>query len=132
MTDHASALVAAFVLPGQRERLLGLLATTRGRAKARRYLAHFQALDPRYARQVPPGQQDPPTIRRLLEARGAPPTCHVFSEDPELDGQELALADALERIIGQGMGTLLSCVPRRLGYYEGEEPRERYILERAA
>jgi hypothetical protein len=70
-------------------------------------------------------------IRQLLEARGAPGTCHLFSEDPDLDGVTLPLSEALEAIVGRGVGTLVSCLPGRLGYYEGEEPGERYILERA-
>jgi hypothetical protein len=40
------------------------------------------------------------------------------------------LRDAINQILGVGHGTLLSCVPGRLGYFEGEDPGERYILER--
>jgi len=29
-----------------------------------------------------------------------------------------------------GNGTLLSCIPGRLGYFEGEDPGERYVLAR--
>ena len=38
------------------------------------------------------------------------------------------LLDALKRIVGSGMGTVLSCIPGRLAFVETED--ERFILER--
>jgi hypothetical protein len=40
----------------------------------------------------------------------------------------MPLADALRKIVGNGMGTFLSCVPGRLAYFEDEDGR--WILER--
>jgi hypothetical protein len=60
--------------------------------------------------------------------KGAPDTCYVISEDDDLDGKEMPLAEALKTIIGRGIGTFLSCVPGRLAYFEDEECR--WILER--
>lgn len=48
-----------------------------------------------------------------------------MSENATLDGREVSLTEALRETVGSGMGTLLSCIPGRLGYYEGEEPNER-------
>jgi hypothetical protein len=59
---------------------------------------------------------------------GAPETCHVISEG-ELDGKEMDLASALKEAVGNGVGAVISCVPGRLGYFEGEV-RERYILQK--
>jgi hypothetical protein len=42
----------------------------------------------------------------------------------------MALKDALIAVVGQGLGTLLSCVPGKLGYFEGEEKDARFILEK--
>jgi len=39
---------------------------------------------------------------------------------------------ALEEVMGHGMGTLLSSIPGKLAYYEGEGPSDRCILERRA
>ena len=52
----------------------------------------------------------------------------AISEDPGLDQKDLPLVDALERIVGRGMGTILSCIPGRLAFVETED--ERFILER--
>ena len=129
--EHASALIRAFVAPERQERLLGLLQSPRGRDKVRAGLAHFAALDARYAVQIPAGEQSPESIVRLLRQRGAPATCVLLAEDDALDGQELGLEDALRQIVGRGMGAFVSCVPGQLGYFEGEGPRERWLLSRA-
>ncbi len=57
---------------------------------------------------------------------GAPTNCYVMSE--RIDGIEMELLAALEEVVGNGNGAILSCIPGRLGYFEGEW-RERYILE---
>jgi hypothetical protein len=35
-------------------------------------------------------------------------------------------------VVGRGMGTLISCVPGQLAFFEGEGPSHRCILARAA
>lgn len=65
---------------------------------------------------------------RILAAMGSPPICHAISEDPSLDGRDLPLREALEEVVGSGMGTILSCIPGRLGFIETED--EGFIFER--
>jgi hypothetical protein len=69
-------------------------------------------------------------ISELLTARKAPATCHAISTDRTLDGRDLPLREALDAIVGSGMGTVLLCIPGRLAYYEAEDAGERYILSR--
>jgi hypothetical protein len=40
------------------------------------------------------------------------------------------LHQALQETIGQGYGTLISCIPGKLAYFEGEEVNHRFILKR--
>jgi hypothetical protein len=40
------------------------------------------------------------------------------------------LLSALEQVVGCGHGAVISCIPGRLGYFEGEW-KERFILENA-
>ena len=131
-TDHATALFAAFVLPDRRDRYANLLTSSKGRAKLRAGLAHLRDLDPKYTHPVRSANEDAAGIAADLRARGAPAECYVVSESAELDGRTLPLDAALEAVVGQGMGTLISCVPGKLGYYEGEDPGQRMILARAA
>jgi hypothetical protein len=131
-TDHAAALFQAFVLPHRRDRYAELLKSPKGRAKLRAALPHLRDLDPQYARPIKPSNLNAAAIADELRARGAPKECYVVSESSKLDGQILSLDDALDAVVGRGAGALISCLPGRLGYYEGEDPGERYILERAA
>jgi hypothetical protein len=58
---------------------------------------------------------------------GAPESCHVIGG--KRDGQDVELLDALRETVGYGVGTVLSCVPGKLAYFEGEL-RERFLLVR--
>jgi len=63
-----------------------------------------------------------------LQKRHPPNIVLVISEDPALDQKELPLVEALEQIVGRGMGTVLSCIPGCLAFVETEDGR--FILER--
>lgn len=127
--DVEEATVRAFVLPERRQRWVTLLASPAGRRKVTERLAHSPDHDLRYAAQLTAEEQKARSILATLRERGAPAVCHVISEG-DLDGQDLALSDALDRVVGAGTGTLLICVPGELAYYEGEEQGDRYILHR--
>jgi len=124
------ALFAAFVIPAKRERYVELLSTKRGRERVRGALDHFNDLDPRFCRKVPGKDAQPAAVLDALRKRGAPPQCHVISVHGELDGRNMPLSDALQIAIGKGQGTFISCITGELGYFEGEEPDERYICQR--
>ena len=130
--NEEEALVRAFIVPSKRERVVGLLASPKRRKKFTSSLAHFGDLDPRWMIRIPPSEHFPPMLERLLRARGAGDSCYLVSEDGELDGKRLPLGEALERVVGRGMGTLISCVPGELGVFEGEEASDRCILARRA
>lgn len=134
MNDHASenALFEAFAAPGKKQRYHVLLETKRGREKIRSALDHFDIrnLDPRFCRRIESGKQSLPDILRMLKSLGAPSICYVMSSDRGLDGREMDLSEALEEILGKGMGAFISCVPGKLAYFEAEEAGERYICHR--
>lgn len=126
--NHEEATVRAFILPQRRERYLGFLSNQRRRAKFTSELAHFKALDPRYVVKIPPNQQNASSLAKLLTSKGASSRCWVISENSKLDAQEMELEAALRETIGYGMGTIISCIPGKLAYFEDEE--DRYILQR--
>jgi hypothetical protein len=128
--DHETAFVTAFVVRTKRARLVEFLRSPKRRRKVLDSLYHFRDLDPRFLVEIPPSDQHAEAIAALLAQRGAPSQCHVVSTDRELDGRDLPLVEALSRIVGFGQGALVSCVPGRLGYFEGEWPKDRYILDR--
>jgi hypothetical protein len=131
MNDEAT-LISTFVNPLKRKRLIEILANPKRRHRATETLAHFHDLDPSAVVPLGSAAQTPAAIEGILRSRGAGDTCHVISENHAIDGKTLSLKVALEQVVGQGMGTLLSCVPGELAYYEGEGPSDRCILARRA
>jgi len=125
---HERDLIQAFVVKERKERLLGLLEGP-NRRKLHSLLHHFKYLDRRFA--LAPGVGGPAEIAALLHARGAPSNCRVITSLRGLDRRLMPLEEALNQVVGGGAGSLISCIPGRLGYFEGEEPGHRYILERA-
>ena len=120
----------AFVVPAKKQRYADLFGTKRGREKIRLSLDHFKDLDPSCCRKMAPGESSTADILRILNNLGAPPNCYVMSSDSQLDARELDLSEALEDVVGRGMGAFISCIPGELAYFEGEERYERYICRR--
>ena len=127
---HEEELFKAFIVPERRGRYLALLESAKKRSKLVNRLPHCHDIDPRYSRLVPVHLQTSEDIYSLLTAEGAPQTCHVVSELSDVDGRDMPLIEALDVVVASEMGTLLSCIPGKLAYYEGEEPGERYILQK--
>lgn len=124
------ASIASFIRPSKRDRWLELILKPTGRRKLRSSLAHFRDLDPDVIIQIPRDQQDVVSIQRLLVGLGAPSSCYLISENSEFDATQMDLKRALKLVVGSGFGTLITCEPGLLGYFEGEEPGDRVILKR--
>jgi len=105
-----------------------MLLNPKTRTKFTYGLAHFRDIDERYRISIPPSKQNPKEIARILAAKGAPQVGYLITEHPDLDGREFPLRQALDEIVGSGMGAILSCLPGRLAFLETED--ERFILER--
>lgn len=122
------ALIAAFVTRSKRDRYREILTNPRLRHKFTAQLAHFRDFDPRYRLPIPSNRLFVDNIARELQKRHSPNFVFAISEDPRLDQQDLPLIEALTKIVGSGMGTVLSCIPGHLAFVETED--ERFILER--
>jgi hypothetical protein len=120
----------AFIAKTKCERYVGFISNEKRRGEFVRQLAHFNDFDPRWIIRIAPSSQSPEGIHTIFKAHGAPEHCHAISEFTELDGKELRLIDALKRIVGSQMGTILCCNTCSLAYFENEDTR--YILERHA
>jgi hypothetical protein len=120
----------AFVSEERVQRILTLLSTQAGRIKLRRLLAHCDCLDDRYVVPIPADRQDAGSIGALLRSLGAGESCHLLAEAAAMDGRTMPLDDALQTLVGRGAAAVVICIPGRLAYFEGEEPGDRYVLER--
>jgi hypothetical protein len=125
---HEQSLVSAFIKRNKRGRYRDILSDEKLRHKFTSLLAHFTDFDAQYRVLIPSNRLFAGNITRELRKRNSPAIVFAISEDPSLDQKELLLTEALIRIVGSGMGTILSCVPGRLVFVETED--ERFILER--
>ena len=124
---HAEGL-ALFVTREKRQRYRELLQTPSGRRKLLDRLNHNNDFDPRYLRRFA-NDVSADRIEASLRGHGAQDTCHVFSTIAAIDGKELRLRDALWETVSRNTGSMLSCIPGRLGYFESED-FERFLLIR--
>lgn len=122
------SLIGAFVKRSKRDRYREVLSNPRLRHKFTQQLAYFTNFDPKYRLHIPGNKLFVDNIALELQKRHSPNFVYVISEDPALDQKELPLVEALRQVVGRGMGTVLSCIPRRLAFVETED--ERFILER--
>ncbi len=129
MDPHESTFIESFILKVRRERALELLASSKNRHKFTSKFDHHgrNYLIPERIRSIEPRDQHSPNIAQILRRMGAPETCHVIGGLH--DGEDMELLEALKEIVGYGTGTVISCVPGRLAYFEGEF-RERFFLVR--
>jgi hypothetical protein len=125
---NEQSLISAFVKRNKRDRYREMLSNPRLRQRFTNQLAHFKDFDPKFRLPFPSNKLHVDNIARELQKRHSPSTVFVISELPSLDQQELPLLDALNEVVGRGIGAVLSCVPGRLAFVETED--ERFILER--
>jgi hypothetical protein len=127
--NEEEALINAFFLPARRQRYIDFAKSPRTRRKFLDELSHSTSLDVRFRHEIPGVEQTPEGITRLLQSRGAGDQCIAISDFKEIDAKRLNLKDAVSTVLGRTFGTLLSCRPGRLAYFENEDGR--WILERA-
>jgi hypothetical protein len=132
--DHKeeTAIVQSFIVKEKRERFRAFLSDPKRRREITRRLAHSSDVDGRQFVPIPPTQQTPDGIARLLRLNGAGGDCYVISENAEIDGRRMPLSEALAETVGYGMGTIISCIPGALAFYEGEALSNRVLLLRKA
>jgi hypothetical protein len=128
--NQEEAFIKAFIIPHKRSRYLTLLSSRKRRRDILDRLNHNLDFDSKYSIRIPPEHYRSDVISKLLKQRGAPSICHIISSWHEWDGQDIPLDDALELVVGFGIGTVLCCVPGHLAYYEAEDAGERFILSK--
>lgn len=128
--EHERGL-ARFLVGEWRARFRESLAPAKRRDTLRSQLPHLTHLDPRFATPIPTEEQRALLLGARLREKGAGDRCYLLSEDPDLDGRELGLDEALAAIVDGGShhATFVSCVPGSLAYFHDGAPENRYLLE---
>lgn len=123
--------IRAFIRKDKQERCCLLLATPKRRREFTREFAHFKWLDERFATPIPPNVvHTAEQMISVLRRKGAGRTVWAISADPAIDSTELLLEDAIRLVLGSDWGTILSCIPGKLGFFRGEEINSERLLER--
>jgi hypothetical protein len=122
--------VSHFIRPDRQQAYLELLASPDRRRKFFGRLAKSCDLQPNVAEELRDGCESAESIAEVLRSKGAGETCYAISEDAEIDGREVRLSEALQRVVARGRATFLSCVPGVVGYYEGADFEERLVLHK--
>jgi hypothetical protein len=126
--EHELLLIKSFVTKERQERYATLISTEKGRQKFKMYLSHFKDLNTQYCSPIPslPSYLQ---LYDLLKSSGAPNTCYVICENLNYDMKLLPLIDATRQLFNSGLAFFLSCIPGKLGYYEGEDSSQQFILK---
>lgn len=129
--EHEIRFVNSFIVAERRERWIGFLQHPRKRPKVTETLWHYKDLDRRYFVEIPGEDQGARRVFNRLKKLHAPSSSWLISATPELDESEMELREALDRVVGMLNGTIISCIPGQLAYFESEEPANRYILHKS-
>ncbi len=128
MNEHERGFLTFLAEPGRRRMETLLEFGEKRRRDVRDLLDHSVRLDPRFCRHLTGSEAFAAPVDALLRKAGAPALCYVLAANSQLDGREMRLREALDAIIGDGEGAFISCIPGRLGFYEGAEMKSSYIL----
>ena len=83
--------------------------------------------------QIPMQNLDRQEIERLLTEQGAGDICYVMSINEAIDGKEMDLKTAIDRVFGYGLSSIISCINGKLAYFQAEQEYgapPRFILKR--
>ena len=129
--EYELAVIKEIVQRNKQERFLSFIANPKNRGKFTRELPNFSWFEPRFMTPVPwrvdlnlslwgKHLQGNENTSRLLHSKGAGETCWVISSNLRIDCKEMDLNAAIEKISGSAWGTVLSCIPGKLAYFQGE------------
>ena len=124
------SFINTFIKKRLKNRYLDLLQNDTRRKKIIKRFYHSDDIDERFKIRIEPNKQNVNDIFKLLTVKRQIRYCYIISTSSEIDQEQLLLYKALEKIVGFFPGTIISCIPGLLAYYEGEEPNERFIIEK--
>ncbi|MGE7879795.1 hypothetical protein [Peribacillus muralis] len=133
--EHEKRIVKRFFAKRIQDRVIFELSSERKRVEALNRLCHNygKTLLPEYMIEIPTPNSDYQEIATLLKKQGAPNHCYVISWNEEIDGKTLFLNEALKKVVGFGMPSIVSCIEGSLAYFEAEQEvgsPSRFLLKR--
>jgi hypothetical protein len=123
-------IVKTFMMRAKRGRYVELLNSKKGRLKFLERLYHFSDFDPSCIVELSCGSDTANGLIAELRRRGAAEQCYVMSVSEDLDGSIQPIEGLIREVFASVEGTIVCCVPGSLAYYEGDGPKNRFILQR--
>jgi hypothetical protein len=130
-----AVIVNRFFSKRLKDRVVYELTSGKKRVEALNRLCHDykNTLIPEYMFEIHSPNSDYHEIASLLKKQGAPNECYVISWNEEVDGKHLPLNEALKKVVGFGMSSIVSCIEGKLAYFEAEQESgspPRFIIKR--
>lgn len=129
--SHETAFIDSFVQSSLRRRFKEIFTKSsirksknrKKRIKWAQLIIEFEHwVDNKCVNTVPLNELTQDRKIEYLKNRGAPELCYVISESKELDGKFLEIDYVLSYLSSnRTYGTILSCIPGKLAYYEHVE-----------
>jgi len=133
--EQEKRIVKRFFAKRIQDRVIFELSSEKKRVEALNRLCHDygKTLLPEYMIEISTPNSDYQEIATLLKKQGAPNECYVISWNEEIDGKKLSINEALKKVVGYGMPSIVSCVEGSLAYFEAEQEvgsPPRFLLKR--
>jgi hypothetical protein len=124
-------LILPFVLESRRMRWRELFHRPKGRKKLLATLWNGDDFDRTLFTQLQSAERSVSAVLAKLQGLGAPSHCHLISARSSLDGKNLELSSALQMVFDLAPGTIISCIPGELAYYQNDDKNGSYIIKAA-
>lgn len=125
---HETAFIKTFIIKEKQERLLALIQNKKSRKRFRLLLAHNIEVNKKYVQILKTEEINIEYLRQLLKKYGSPNTCHIMCENSNYDDKEMTLNEALNEFINRDISFIMSCIPGKLAYFQGEGFAKKIIL----
>lgn len=115
-------IINNFVIKHKRNRISHELLSKKKRRNAlSRFSDYNRLFDTKYIIEIPKPNSDYIQIYEFIKRYYVQEECYVFAYNENLNSDYVNLKDALKEVVGNGMPALVSCIPDKLVYYEGEQ-----------
>ena len=113
-------IVKAFFAKRIQQRILFEFYSPQKREDAIHRLCHDYSVTLReeFMIEIPKPNSSPVEIENLLKKQGAGSDCYAISWNGSIDGKHLELRSALEKAVGSGSPSIISCISGKLAYFE--------------
>jgi hypothetical protein len=129
--DHSLEIliIKKFIENSIQDRYIQFVTSIKNRHKFIRDLPHFRHFKWELLERVD-GNIELEIFTALQKSKIENKNCYVISENSEIDKKTLDIKEAIQKIVGYGMGTILVFGEADMIYYESETIKERYISKK--